>query len=135
MKKTLRKWMKNFNSSEGNSDIKNNSSNASQTQLSSKNEISATDEFVPNKQMKLHFAVLSENEVDVRKYSPKYANNLDSLQRTPLHLAVHQGNFNIVNILLENGASLDLFDSEGFTPFLRVLNLHSLVYLNFSNTI
>ncbi|XP_065221811.1 POTE ankyrin domain family member J-like isoform X2 [Planococcus citri] len=120
MKKALRKWMKNFNSAEGSPDnSKTISPNATHTPFSSRNESSAINDFVPNKQMKLHYAVLSENETDVRKYSPKCVNNLDSLLRTPLHLAVHQGNLNIANILLENGSSLDLVDSEGYTPFLR----------------
>jgi len=36
---------------------------------------------------------------------------------TPLHQAVRYGNDEIAKILLEHGASLDLKDKEGKSPF------------------
>src|SRR6266576_4386527 len=102
MKKAFRKFIKSLNNEE---DVLQN--------------VSEEHTYTPNKHMKLHYAVLSEQESNIRKYSSKYANNTDALNRTPLHLAVLQGNENHVNILLENGANAGIADNEGYTPFLR----------------
>lgn len=126
MKKAFRKWIKNFNNAEGSHDDTKDPSNPPRSVgLITTYDGSSTDEFVPSKQLKLHFAVLSENEQDVKRYAVKYINNADSLQRTPMHLAVLQGNVNIVNVLLESGANLDAVDNEGYTPFLRVSKKYS----------
>lgn len=84
--------------------------------------------YTPSKHMKLHYAILSDQEQNVRKYAFRYVNNVDSLNRTPLHLAVLQNNENFARILLGNGASTDIFDNEGYSAFLRVIGTLRQVY-------
>jgi len=47
-------------------------------------------------------------------------NATDSFGRTPLHLAMAKGYYNIAWVLLNHNASLDNVDCDGYTPFLKV---------------
>ncbi|XP_065663395.1 uncharacterized protein LOC101241294 isoform X3 [Hydra vulgaris] len=55
-----------------------------------------------------------------------FLNSIDLMGRTPLHLACICGHGQIIDMLLNKGASLDLKDKQGFTPFdyARSKNLH-----------
>jgi len=48
-------------------------------------------------------------------------NTVDRMNRTPLHLAVAQGHNNVVWFLLANKARMDIYDTGGKTPFLKVI--------------
>lgn len=50
-------------------------------------------------------------------------NAVDAFGRTPLHLAVAKGYYNIAWVLLNHGALLDHVDCDGYTPFLKVFAL------------
>lgn len=51
---------------------------------------------------------------------PADVNGVDSFGRTPLHLAVAKGYYNIAWVLLNHNASLEYVDCDGYTPFLKV---------------
>lgn len=51
---------------------------------------------------------------------PTDVNSVDSFNRTPLHLAMAKGYYNIAWLLLNHNASLDYVDCDGYTPFLKV---------------
>lgn len=51
---------------------------------------------------------------------PTDVNAVDSFGRTPLHLAMAKGYYNIAWVLLNHNASLDNVDCDGYTPFLKV---------------
>lgn len=51
---------------------------------------------------------------------PMDVNSVDSFGRTPLHLAMAKGYYNIAWVLLNHNASLDNVDCDGYTPFLKV---------------
>ena len=70
---------------------------------------------------RLHLAVLSERENEVKEYITKHTlNHKDALERTALHLGVSRNNPAIIRLLLAHGASVEIHDKDGFTPFLRV---------------
>ncbi|XP_025198763.1 putative leucine-rich repeat-containing protein DDB_G0290503 isoform X2 [Melanaphis sacchari] len=50
---------------------------------------------------------------------PMDVNTVDSFDRTPLHLAMAKGYYNIAWVLLNHNASLDYVDCDGYTPFLK----------------
>lgn len=56
--------------------------------------------------------LLAKKSIDV--------NTVDSFDRTPLHLAMAKGYYNIAWVLLNHNASLDYVDCDGYTPFLKV---------------
>ncbi|XP_060853115.1 putative ankyrin repeat domain-containing protein 20A2 isoform X1 [Rhopalosiphum padi] len=52
---------------------------------------------------------------------PMDVNIVDSFDRTPLHLAMAKGYYNIAWVLLNHNASLDYVDCDGYTPFLKAV--------------
>ncbi|XP_001952834.2 ankyrin repeat domain-containing protein 18A isoform X1 [Acyrthosiphon pisum] len=52
---------------------------------------------------------------------PMDVNTVDSFDRTPLHLAMAKGYYNIAWVLLNHNASLDYVDCDGYTPFLKAV--------------
>lgn len=69
---------------------------------------------------KLHKASLLNDEEKVRKQIKNYdVNSKDSSGRTPLHLAVVNGNLNIIRTLVEAGANINLQDGDGKTPLFK----------------
>lgn len=70
---------------------------------------------------KLHKAAWQGNLDKIKVYAKKVdVNSVDEYSRTPLHLASAQGHTNVVWYLLSNKASMDVYDGEGMTPFLKV---------------
>ncbi|XP_050442977.1 ankycorbin-like isoform X2 [Adelges cooleyi] len=51
---------------------------------------------------------------------PTDVNVVDSFGRTPLHLAMAKGYYNIAWLLLNHNANLECIDCDGYTPFLKV---------------
>lgn len=132
--KVFRKLLRNFSHESTNDeqrssrDLHNTSRNTVEHQSQEEQNFESSDFCV--KSSKLHLAVLSEREVEVKKYATKRnVNEQDTLKRTALHLAVMQNNINIVGILLSHGASAEIYDRGGFTPFLRVCGMR---YSSFS---
>lgn len=77
----------------------------------------------------LMLAVIDGDEEGVEvflKSSKQLINNKDIGGATALHLAARSGNAKIVEILINQGAKLDLPDNEGWTPLMRAsVNGHS----------
>lgn len=72
---------------------------------------------------KLHKAAWLGNLDKVKLNAKKVdVNTVDSSGRTPLHLAAAQGHTEIVWFLVNNNATLEVCDSAGFTPFLKVFS-------------
>lgn len=70
---------------------------------------------------KLHKAAWQGNLEKVKVNLKRTDVNLvDNLNRTALHFAVAQGHSNVAWFLLGAKASLDIRDSDGMTPFLKV---------------
>lgn len=70
---------------------------------------------------KLHKASWQGNLEKVKLSLKKFDINIvDEYNRTPLHLAASQGHTSIVRFLLNNRAILDISDSDGMSPFLKV---------------
>lgn len=71
---------------------------------------------------KLHSAVWLGQIENVRKLLKKDdLNSVDACNRTALHLAVVQCSIDIVQLLLGNGANVEISDNDGLTPFLKVM--------------
>lgn len=69
---------------------------------------------------KLHRACLLNDDSQVKKHIYKIDNNSrDSSNRYPIHLACVNGNFNIVKLLVENEANLNVQDNDGNTPLIK----------------
>ncbi|KAI2802430.1 Ankyrin repeat domain-containing protein 7 [Blomia tropicalis] len=83
-------------------------------------------EKVDSKFTKLHKAVYLNNEDKVRQYlsmqTMKYdVNSVDSANRTALHYAAVNGNGNIVTMLINHGAKVNIQDSDGRTPMIKAI--------------
>lgn len=64
----------------------------------------------------LHYATSSRDIVaaaSVAMVAPELIESADEDGFTPLHLAVIQGNLQLVNLLLANGADVNALDNEG----------------------
>lgn len=81
------------------------------------------DSETENKMSRLHKASWHGSIEKVKtllQKKPTDVNTVDNFGRTPLHLAMAKGYYNIAWVLLNNNASLDYVDCDGFTPFLKV---------------
>lgn len=81
------------------------------------------DSEAEDKMSRLHRAAWHGSLDKVKSLLQKKAadvNAADSFGRTPLHLAVAKGYYNIAWVLLNHNASLDYIDCDGYTPFLKV---------------
>jgi hypothetical protein len=65
----------------------------------------------------------ASNDIDgVRFFSkagPSVINQRNKGGATSLHIACREGNFEIVKILIENGANVNIVDNEGWSPLMR----------------
>jgi serine/threonine-protein phosphatase 6 regulatory ankyrin repeat subunit B len=82
-------------------------------------DIKNAQEFTP-----LHFAVLSDRNNIVRFFitqNPESINTAGFYGRTALHFASDWGNLEMVKMLVEAGAKIDIQDNEGNTPLHKVI--------------
>ena len=67
----------------------------------------------------LHIAV-KNNSIKLVKYFLNKNSNPNELNKdgqTPLHLALKEGNKDIIDLLIKNGADISIKDNEGKKPF------------------
>jgi ankyrin repeat protein len=64
----------------------------------------------------------AETRSRIHSPSTSLSNMVDCVGRSSLHLAAMNGNTSIVNLLLSNGANIDLADKDGNTPLHLAIN-------------
>ena len=68
----------------------------------------------------LHIAVLNDSIKLVKYFLSKRKKNINAKNnkgQTSLHLACSNGNEDIINLLIQNGANIDALDLKGNKPF------------------
>uniref|UniRef100_A0A8C6ZRI1 Uncharacterized protein n=1 Tax=Nothoprocta perdicaria TaxID=30464 RepID=A0A8C6ZRI1_NOTPE len=77
---------------------------------------------------KLHRAAASGDVAQVRQALRKHGlDERDKAKRTPLHLACANGHSEVVSYLVENKCKLNLCDSDGRTPLMKVRDIGNLI--------
>lgn len=81
---------------------------------------SSTDQFAGISTL---MSATANNDIEGVKFfseaGPSVINQRNKGGATSLHIACREGNFDIVKILIENGANLNVVDNEGWSPLMR----------------